>query len=240
MNTKLYASALADAIPRPLGIASRSAVTIGAAAYTHSTQGGIARKPVASALFVLGLIAGMAGRVEGAEVRHADLQTQLNSVETTVDRVQTHLDQIPPAWSQTLPADERFVLVLGGAAVLDKETGLVWEQSPDDTANRIWRSAQSFCNIRTVGNRKGWRLPVLQELASLVDPSISFPGPTLPVGHPFSNVQSSNYWSATTLADSTSFAWFVNLTAGGVFDDLKDLSHFVWCVRGGYGGPDAQ
>ena len=36
------------------------------------------------------------------------------------------MDQIPPTWSQILPSSERFELVLGGEAVLDKETGLVW------------------------------------------------------------------------------------------------------------------
>ncbi len=33
--------------------------------------------------------------------------------------------QTQPSWDQVLPASERFVLVMGGAAVLDKETGLV-------------------------------------------------------------------------------------------------------------------
>ena len=37
---------------------------------------------------------------------------------------------VPRAWSQKLPASARFQLVLDNAAVLDKETGLVWEKSP--------------------------------------------------------------------------------------------------------------
>ena len=39
------------------------------------------------------------------------------------------LDEIPPTWSQILPASERFVLVMGDEAVLDKETGLVWAKN---------------------------------------------------------------------------------------------------------------
>jgi hypothetical protein len=41
------------------------------------------------------------------------------------------LDEVPPTWSQTLPTAVRFVAVLGGAAILDRETGLVWESAPD-------------------------------------------------------------------------------------------------------------
>ena len=43
----------------------------------------------------------------------------------------------------------------------------------------------------TVGGTKGWRLPSVAELASLVDPANS--NPALPTGHPFSNVQSPFY-----------------------------------------------
>jgi len=83
----------------------------------------------------------------------------------------------------------------------------------------------------------GWRLPSAQELASLVDPSVPFPGPTLPAGHPFTNVQQGFYWSATTLAssptlpDSSAFAWSVDFLDGGVSALGKSSPRLVWCVR---------
>lgn len=142
------------------------------------------------------------------------------------------LDQIPPTWSQKLDASERFELVLDDAAVLDKETGLVWEQSPD-TTTRGWTSACNYCYGREVGNRKGWRLPTIEELASLVDNDNS--NPALPTGHPFDNVQSADYWSSTTLALDTSYAWSVDFGNGGVYAYDKSDSYYVWCVRGGHG-----
>lgn len=75
---------------------------------------------------------------------------------------------VPRAWSQKLPASARFQLVLDNDAVLDKETGLVWEKSPD-TTTRHWANATIYAYQKTVGGRKGWRLPTVEELASLVD-----------------------------------------------------------------------
>jgi hypothetical protein len=149
------------------------------------------------------------------------------------------LDEIPPTWSQILPASTRFVLVMGGVAVLDKETGLVWEQSPTAPPTNPntfeWVYAQIHCITLTVGNRKGWRLPTLQELESLVDPTQS--NPALPTGHPFSNVQSSpsGYWSASTYAMNTINAWGVRFDNGIPGAGDKSFSNLVWCVRGGQG-----
>ena len=82
--------------------------------------------------------------------------------------------QTQPSWDQVLPANERFVLAMGGAAVLDKETGLVWEQSPETNVAR-WSLARLVCPTQTVGGRKAWRLPSVHELANLVDQSNAFP-----------------------------------------------------------------
>ena len=139
---------------------------------------------------------------------------------------------IPPAWYQKLPAAERFQLVLDDAAVLDKETGLVWEKSPD-TTTRTWTSAIAYAYAKNVGDRKGWRLPTVEELASLVDPTQS--NPALPSGHPFTNVRSDYYWSATTSASSTSNAWVVGFGVGNVNNFNKSTTFYVWCVRGGHG-----
>jgi hypothetical protein len=91
-----------------------------------------------------------------------------------------------------------------------------------------------------IGNRKGWRLPTVQELASLLDPAQFDPmksAAVLPAGHPFQNVQTYFYWSATSHPDSTLNAArtvdFFSGTAGSIF--LKTATIFVWCVRGGQG-----
>jgi hypothetical protein len=98
-----------------------------------------------------------------------------------------------------------------------------------------------------VGNRKGWRLPTIQELASLMDPTVPSP-PTLPVGHPFGSVQSdlgSFYWSATTSSGSATAAWVVFFNNGNENPNVDSLlklgapgqgqSGWAWCVRGGQG-----
>jgi hypothetical protein len=154
------------------------------------------------------------------------------------------LEEVSPTWSQKLPASERFELVLpiievsGGVkitvykAMLDKETGLVWERFPD-TTKRDWVAACAHCYRKEVGGRKGWRLPTVEELASLVDTTST--SPALPTGYPFPNVQSSYYWSSSTHASSTGNAWLVYFNSGFVNDGDKGTDLYVWCVRGDHG-----
>jgi hypothetical protein len=147
-----------------------------------------------------------------------------------------------PSWDQTLPAATRFIVLSNFAsnAVLDRETGLVWERSP--SASRMtWFLATGACEPLSNGGRLGWRLPTIQELASLlVDPGVpvnpDFPGPTLPAGHPFIAVQDA-YWSATAVANIPDGAWLVAFggIATGVTLAFKTGTLPVWCVRGGLG-----
>ena len=150
-----------------------------------------------------------------------------------------------PSWDQTLAASTRFIVLsnMNGDAVLDRETGLVWEKSPS-TSTLNWFSARYVCNELSKGNRFGWRLPTLQDLASLGDPSAAYPGPALPAGNPFQGVQPSSYWSANTQVDLTTNAWTVHfgfifippsLRIIGPVPSPKSSNALVWCVRGGQG-----
>ena len=55
-------------------------------------------------------------------------------------------------WDTNNPSASRFTTAFTGA-VLDKNTGLVWEQAPDATT-RLWATARSYCVSKTVGDRK--------------------------------------------------------------------------------------
>jgi hypothetical protein len=138
-------------------------------------------------------------------------------------------------WDKILPAATRFVILsdFGGAAVRDNETGLVWEQSPALTPD-TWSGARDTCIIKNVGGRRGWRLPSIPELASLIDPN-GASAPWLPSGHPFTNVQPAFYWSATANAEDPTNAWSVNFGQGPQKSPPggKTLSFQAWCVRGG-------
>ena len=143
------------------------------------------------------------------------------------------LSGIPTNWDKALPVAQRFVLLasFNNDAIRDDNSGLVWEKSPQ-IPTATWNGARFTCINKNVGGQKGWRLPSIPELASLIDPSVAHPGPTLPSGHPFHNVQSAGYWSATTSAEDASDAWFVYFGRGFVDHDSKTRTGHAWCVRG--------
>ena len=149
-----------------------------------------------------------------------------------------------PSWDQKLPASTRFVVLSNwnNEAVLDRETGLVWEKSPSSIgfssdpnplAQLPWNYVTSGCLARKTGGRLGWRAPTVDELLTLIDPIVPAPGPTLPTGHPFTNAQPSAYWTATLQAGGSTSAFIVRFDIGG--PDLRSTgvgTALGWCVRG--------
>jgi hypothetical protein len=121
------------------------------------------------------------------------------------------------SWDNIIPnANARFKVLqeFNGEAVLDKETGLVWEQSPPAADAPNWFTARLRCFDKNGGGRKGWRLPTIAELASLIDPSVAPPGPTLTPGHTFFNVRQTG--SASGPGNNAADVWIANFANGGV------------------------
>ncbi len=155
------------------------------------------------------------------------------------------LNNIPPAWSQTLQCDTtacpRFELVMGGVAVLDHETGLVWQRTVAAAPTWTWAGAVNQCNYANTGDRWGWHLPTVEQLLTL---NTRRPGgdvaPKLPEGHPFIGVSPDPqvfYWTASTYTGAPYSAYRFSFGAAGVIDrllgDYKWQEHLIWCVRGG-------
>jgi hypothetical protein len=110
----------------------------------------------------------------------------------------------------------------------------MWANDANDNGTMLWQDALDYANNLSLGSECGtphtdWRLPNRNELNSLVDAGNY--DPALTSGHPFSNVQSSFYWSSTTIASNTDFAWSVLMYYGYVFYTNKTTSNYVWPVR---------
>jgi hypothetical protein len=152
------------------------------------------------------------------------------------------------SWDNKINGPNRFKVLgeFSGEAVLDRETGLVWERDPtaigssgqEDSGVDSWSIAANKCIRKAVGNRKGWRLPAVHELASLVDVTVPANEVRLPTGHPFQNIGLDFYWTATTYTVDATRAWVVRFLGGGVVTEDKPVAHPFWCVRGGLAGLD--
>ncbi|HYC53766.1 MAG TPA: DUF1566 domain-containing protein [Candidatus Binatia bacterium] len=139
-----------------------------------------------------------------------------------------------PSWDVVKPAQARFKVLtaFGGEAVLDKETGLVWETTWNGSAT--YRNALRQCALSTVGGRAGWRLPAVEELTSLIDPAETTPA--LPAEHPFGGVSlGTTYWSTNEDEADESSIVTVNFDIFGLSTTSKTTSRPFVCVRGGRG-----
>lgn len=124
-------------------------------------------------------------------------------------------------------AAERFTVVLDGAGVKDNQTGLVWEQAPD-LEHDVWSRSVERCTTKTVAGKQGWRAPTIQEMKTLVDPSRK--DPALPLGHPFANIKSAIFWTATPHPTDDIVAWQVSFFSGEPVTDQKSGTRRIWCV----------
>jgi hypothetical protein len=123
----------------------------------------------------------------------------------------------------------------GDGTVTDKLTGLMWTKDANPAGYLTWQQALDYVQTLNTGGHTDWRLPNINELQGLIDYSVH---PPLPLGHPFTNMQSVlYYWSSTTIAFMPSFAWVVEMISGSAAPNEKSLSiTHAWPVRAGQCG----
>ena len=120
----------------------------------------------------------------------------------------------------------------GNGTVTDTITGLMWQQATAP-GTYSWKQAITYCENLTLAGYSDWRLPNRNELQSIVD--YSRYNPSIDTTY-FPGTVAYYYWSSTTPADYTSYAWFVNFYNGSVYIYYKFGGFYVRAVRGGQGG----
>ena len=139
------------------------------------------------------------------------------------------------------PTDHKRFVVQSPNSVLDKQTKLEWMRCPIGlsgpacqqgklqrlTLMQAWEFAQRLQQDSTV-KHQGWRLPTIDELATLrkadcVDPAIDLAL--------FPNVQGDWYWSSSHEPQSTLDQWYFDFKAGVAGQDDKSLANPVRLVR---------
>src|SRR5438270_11690599 len=111
-----------------------------------------------------------------------------------------------PSWDQQLSVSDRFVVLTNwnNEAVLDRETGLVWQRTPSGVSkDHNWALAVDACKDETTGGRFGWRLPAVDDLSTLIDATTTTIPFAPPSGAPFTLPPGPTaFWTATTFAQS--------------------------------------
>lgn len=124
-----------------------------------------------------------------------------------------------------------------GDAVIDQLTKLVWTKNANLTEFPLtWQEALDYIttmNRDKVFGTSDWRLPNRRELRSLI--SHQTRKPAFPDGHPFVNVFNGWYWTSTSAAISTGYAWYIHMEGARMFYGGKEQYFLLWPVRGNGG-----
>lgn len=123
--------------------------------------------------------------------------------------------------------------------VTDNRTGLIWLKNASCFDKTDWETAMAntsdlasgACELNDGSVAGDWRLPRREELEGLANDGRR--DPALPEGHPFTSVQTSNYWSSSMRDDDTLRVWVVYINRNRINYILKTGNYCVWPVRDG-------
>ncbi len=84
-----------------------------------------------------------------------------------------------------------------------------------------WNTAMSYASGLSLGGHSGWRLPDKDELKGLYNSECK----------KLMDVRRDWYWSSTTFANDTDYAWFVDFNYGSMSSYSKSYNYYVRAVR---------
>jgi hypothetical protein len=142
-----------------------------------------------------------------------------------------------------LPAsnpDSAYV-VHGDGTATDARTGLMWKVCAEgqtwsagacggSTTTATWAGALAQAEAAVYAGHSDWRLPNLKELRSLVEECRVSPAINDSI---FPGASSSDFWSGSPYASSSSYAWVVYFYYGYAYYFNRNYSNSVRLVRGG-------
>lgn len=127
-------------------------------------------------------------------------------------------------------ADARYEINEAEGVVLDRTTGMMWQQCEIglnyDAENKActgdiqtfsWQQALLEANDNSYGGYTDWHMPNLKELASIVSHHCANPALDTEVflfSKELLNVEEQNYWTSTTVSALPSYAWTFQVSDG--------------------------
>ena len=122
----------------------------------------------------------------------------------------------------------------------DPAAGLMWTKT-DNGSDVDWNQASNYCANLQLGGYSGWRLPTIDELQGIYDPSINIPGQwagrtvdrTTVTWHVKGNLHLSGWQWSNSAGNASGGAWFFSFVVGK--RNLNDLGYSIFnralCVR---------
>ncbi|WP_230659841.1 Lcl C-terminal domain-containing protein [Psychrobacter sp. I-STPA10] len=141
----------------------------------------------------------------------------------------------------TTPTNRFTTIGVKDGEVKDTVTGLIWQRcslgqtwqgNNNNNGGKCIGSANSYnwqqalTQAKAIGN--GYRLPNIKELSSIVEQQCYDPAINTTI---FPNTASSDYWSSSPVANSSSHAWDVDFNNGHDNYSYKNNSSYVRAVR---------
>ncbi|RXJ83197.1 DUF1566 domain-containing protein [Arcobacter sp. CECT 8985] len=115
--------------------------------------------------------------------------------------------------------------------VTNNITKLQWQDNIDTkTLKKDWLNAKKYCDELDFSNYKNWRLPSVDELASITSKT-KYKNVSFDI---FKNSKGAYYWTSTPYKQNENTAWVVNFKGGKISSMSKTFDFNIRCVRDKY------